>query len=83
MKPAEIPRCICCQFPLKLRRIPYLRLFGERWVLLENLPAWVCLQCGEEFLTPEAHQRVMATLRGDFAPDHIITVEVYDAIQLD
>jgi hypothetical protein len=48
-------------------------------VLIENVPARVCSQCGEPFFTPAAHDLVVDLISGKSKPVRTETVAVYDA----
>ncbi|MBL8154938.1 MAG: YgiT-type zinc finger protein [Anaerolineae bacterium] len=53
--------------------------YGGHWVLIENLPALVCQQCGETYYTPQAHDRVIDLITGGAEPVGVETVAVLDA----
>jgi hypothetical protein len=56
-----------------------MQQYNGRWYIVENLPALVCRQCGETFYTPDAHDRVIELITGDFEPVRTETVAVLDA----
>ena len=75
-------KCLYCQGRLALRRGNRLQPYGNRWILIENLPAWVCTQCGERYYTPQVHDYVVNLLRCNSSPQRTEVVKVYDAIQV-
>ncbi|MBC7256025.1 MAG: YgiT-type zinc finger protein [Chloroflexi bacterium] len=75
-------RCLYCQGPLVPRRVTRVQEVAGRWVVIENLPALVCAQCGAQFYTPEVHDWVLALTRGEAKPVRIEQVDVYDATQV-
>lgn len=72
-------RCMYCQGHLELRRVTRVQHYQGRWVVIENLPALVCQQCGERYYTPEVHDLVVALASGASAPARVEMLEVYDA----
>lgn len=72
-------RCMYCQGKLQPQHVTRVQEYQGRWVVVENLPALVCEQCGERFYTPEAHDLVVALLSGQAEPVRTETVAVYDA----
>jgi YgiT-type zinc finger domain-containing protein len=71
-----------CQGYLELRRVNRLQQYQDRWVIIENLPALVCTQCGERYYTPQTHDFVVALLTGQTAPERTAVVDIYDAAQV-
>lgn len=46
--------CYFCKGPIESKRIDYMARSGDDYVLVKNLPAETCAQCGEVYLDPEA-----------------------------
>ena len=72
-------KCMYCQGELELQRVTRVQHFQGRWVVIENLPALVCRQCGERYFTPETHDLVVSLVTGPAHPARVETLEVYDA----
>jgi YgiT-type zinc finger domain-containing protein len=72
-------RCIVCQGHLTLQRANRLQLYDDRWVIIEHLPAMVCVQCGERYFTPQVHDLVVDLIRGQTSPQRTEVVDIYDA----
>jgi YgiT-type zinc finger domain-containing protein len=68
-----------CQGHLTLQRVNRLQPYEDRWVIIENLPAWVCVQCGERYFTPQVHDLVVDLIRGQAPPGRRAVVDIYDA----
>ncbi len=71
--------CVYCHGQLEERRVSRMQEYNGRWILIENLQALVCEDCGETYFTPEAHDQVVALITGKQPPSRIETVEVMDA----
>lgn len=72
-------RCLYCGGRLQPQRVTRLQEHEGRWVVVHNLPALVCQQCGERFYTPEAHDQVLSFVKGERQPAHQECIDVYDA----
>ena len=71
--------CRFCQGQLDEQLVTRVQEFQGQWVVIENLPALVCRQCGEQYYTPQAHDLVVALLRAQPEPSRTEVVKVYDA----
>ncbi|MCB0123177.1 MAG: YgiT-type zinc finger protein [Caldilineaceae bacterium] len=76
-------RCRCCDGRLELQRVNRLQEYQGSWILLENLPALVCTQCGEQYYTPETHDFVVSLLQRHPQPTRTVTMDIYDVDQLE
>ncbi len=72
-------RCMYCGGHLELRHVNRLQQYQDRWVIIENLSALVCTQCGERYYTPEAHDLVVELITGKRPPERTEVVNIYDA----
>jgi HTH-type transcriptional regulator/antitoxin MqsA len=72
-------RCLYCGGRLGEQRVTRAQRFQGRWVVIENLPAMVCQQCGERFYSPEVHDLVLALVSGAGKPTRSECIDVYDA----
>lgn len=45
--------CSVCGAPVEDRAITFTQTVGERVFLVTDVPALVCRQCGEQYLTPD------------------------------
>jgi YgiT-type zinc finger domain-containing protein len=50
--------CAFCKGELEERLIRYVSEFEGRVVVVENVPALVCRQCGEKFIRPEVVENI-------------------------
>lgn len=70
-------KCPFCGGALVEQGIRYPQVYQGRIVILENVPAEVCRQCGEVLLRPETLERVQKLVWEDAPPSHIDQVPVY------
>lgn len=69
-----MPQCIHCRAKLKSQPVTLVEQVEDKWVVLENVPAFVCDQCGETFYTPDAHDLVIRLVNGEVAPVRTETI---------
>jgi len=50
--------CPLCRGDMEERSIRYVQDFEARVVIIENVPALVCSQCGEQLLDPATARRI-------------------------
>lgn len=58
--------------------IRYSLSIGDRFVVVEHVPAMVCNRCGETTLTPEVVERLQKTISTTRTPDRMIETPVYE-----
>lgn len=68
--------CFYCKGPLRRRRIEHMHEWSGRPVLIRNVAAEVCTQCGEVYLVPKTLDAIDAVGRKE--PDGHVSVSVYD-----
>ncbi len=71
--------CRICQGQLQQQRVTRMQRYQGRWIAIENLPALVCQQCGEQYYAPDVHDLVVTLISGQDAPIRTETIDVYDA----
>ena len=71
--------CHFCSGHLEEKKVTRIQQVKDRWIIIENLPALVCKQCGERYYTPDAHDRVLAIVNGDKEPSRRDEIDIYDA----
>lgn len=60
------------------RRVRYKVDLGDRIVVVENVPARVCEQTGEEFFSPATAERIWKIVHGGERPARVMQADVYD-----
>lgn len=71
--------CMYCKGRLTEQKITHPQFYDGHWYIIENLPALVCEQCGEIYLTPKTHDLIVAFVTGEQSPSRTEQVAVYDA----
>ncbi|MDX2136809.1 MAG: YgiT-type zinc finger protein [Chloroflexota bacterium] len=74
--------CRYCRGELEEQLVSRIQRVGERWFVIENVPALVCKQCGETYFTPDAHDLVVRLIAGNQPPMRVESVAVYDAAKV-
>jgi len=64
---------LCCEGHLKAKRGREYFRHGEAFVIIEDVPAWVCNKCGERY----HHARVYKSMRQIAAGSHRLTKHVH------
>lgn len=64
--------------PLEEQRVTYTLELDGRFFLVENVPARVNVETGEEFFSPETVERIHATILGSTSAKRLVETPVYD-----
>lgn len=70
--------CSVCHGELKQQLITYTQFLEGHFVVIENVPAWVCENCGETYLDPDVVDRIHRVLWSGGEPARTIATPVYD-----
>jgi YgiT-type zinc finger domain-containing protein len=60
------------------RKVTYSIELDGRFILIENVPARVCLETGERLFSPETVERLQQTVWGEKEPARIIATPVFE-----
>ena len=60
------------------RKVTYSIELDGKFILIENVPARVCLETGERFFSPETVERLQQTVWGEKTPDRMIATPVFE-----
>lgn len=71
-------RCAFCKGELREELVRYVQEFEGRIVVIENVPADVCTQCGEKLFRPDVAEKVQQIVWGKVKPNKPIEAESYD-----
>ena len=69
--------CQHCGGPIEERLVTMHRKQGESYVIVEDVPAGVCRQCGGRYFSANVLKTVEETIRGRVSPRREIAVAVY------
>jgi HTH-type transcriptional regulator/antitoxin MqsA len=72
-------KCEVCAIGNRIEKlVRYSVDLGDRLVLVENVPAIVCDNCGEVSFSPQIASRIQHTVREGKAPSRTVDTLVYD-----
>ena len=60
------------------RKVSYTLVMDDRFLVVENVPARVCVETGERFFSPETVDRLQQTIWGQKKPKRVIETPVFD-----
>jgi len=75
-------RCPLCGGELEEKTITHPQEYKGRIIILENVPAKVCRQCGEVLLGPDVLERVQSVVWAEATPRRTTRVPVYDLAEV-
>jgi YgiT-type zinc finger domain-containing protein len=70
--------CNVCHGKLEHALTTYTQHYKGRLIVVENVPAWICEQCGETYYDPDIVDRLQTLIWSEAAPTRIIETPVYD-----
>lgn len=68
--------CSVCGAKLKSKRITYTQPTGDAVTLVADVPAEVCPQCGEEYLSPDTVDAIQEIIERQREPE-MVAVRLY------
>ena len=71
-------RCIACGGKVVQQTITFDYRDGVDLVIVENVQAEVCTQCGESTLSPDVTDRLVRLVKGKLKPKRMAQVPVLD-----
>jgi YgiT-type zinc finger domain-containing protein len=60
------------------RQVTYTVELEGRIIVIEHVPARVCVETGEQFFSPQTVERIHAIVRGGGKPARTVQTPVYD-----
>jgi YgiT-type zinc finger domain-containing protein len=60
------------------RKVTYTIQVDGKFIIIENVPARVCLETGERFFSPETVERLQQTVWERKKPDRVIETPVFE-----
>jgi YgiT-type zinc finger domain-containing protein len=75
-------RCHICLGDLEERLIRYVQDYKGTVVIIENVPALVCTQCGEQLLEPGVVDKIQQLVWNQPEPKKRAEVPVYDLAEV-
>jgi YgiT-type zinc finger domain-containing protein len=59
-------------------RVTYTLEHDGKFFIVENVPARVCRETGEQFFSPETVEHIQGIIKGRRSPDRMIETPVYN-----
>lgn len=59
----KLMKCLVCHHEMTERRIALDLRVGEELIVVEEVPATICENCGEQVFTPEVTRQVQAAVK--------------------
>ena len=60
------------------KKVTYTVEADGRIIVIENVPARVCVETGEQFFSPQTVERIHAIIRGKGKPTRTVNTPVYE-----
>lgn len=70
--------CNVCHGELKQQVTTYTQWYEGQFIVIENVPAWVCGRCGETYYDPNVVEQIQSLIWSGTAPVRTIMTPVYD-----
>lgn len=71
-------KCSFCGGKVEKKKVTFTCEHRGRFLLVENVPAEVCAQCGEKTYTPKVTDELLRFAREEFKPVKTLKVPVFD-----
>lgn len=71
-------KCAFCQGDLEEKTVTYTTEHNGRVVVVENVPALVCKQCGETLFKPQTVEKLQKIVWGELPQTGELKVPFYD-----
>jgi len=71
-------QCSVCKGRLEKQFVTYSQYLDGQFVIVENMPAWVCQQCGDRLYDPDMVEKLQRLIWSHVEPVRTISVPVYD-----
>ncbi len=59
-------------------KVTYTLEYEGKFLIVENVPARVCKETGEQYFSPETVEHIQAIIRSRKEPDRLIETPVYE-----
>ena len=71
-------QCVFCGGPVHPQKVTFTYEHNDRMILIKNVPAEVCLHCGEQIYSPETTDQILSISKSPKKPIKTIHVPLYD-----
>ena len=76
-KEKEVMKCELCGGMVSKKKVSYMIFYGGHWVIVENVPAKVCHQCGERLFSPGVVEKLQKVIWSKQKPYKKIETPVF------
>lgn len=73
-----IKKCFLCSGKTVKKLVTAENWWGDELTLIENVPAWVCDSCGEQYFEPEVCEELDRLRNTPPAAKRVIQIPVYN-----
>ncbi len=71
-------KCPLCGSKVRRKKVRVENWWGDKLTLVENVPAWVCEECGEQYYDAGTTLQLEEIQKEHLKPKRVIEVPVYD-----
>ena len=71
-------KCAFCGGKLEHRKVTFVYDYDQDYFLIENVPAEVCVQCGEKTYSPKVTDDLIHLAKQRLKPARTVNVPVFD-----
>ena len=71
-------KCTFCRGKVESRKVTFVYDYDNDYFLIENVPAEVCVQCGEKTYSPEVTDDLIRISRKTLKPARTVQVPVFE-----
>jgi YgiT-type zinc finger domain-containing protein len=71
-------RCVFCGGKIISKNVTFIHEQGEQLLLIRDVPAEVCTNCGEKTYSPEITDEIIKFAKQRFKPVKLLQVPVFD-----
>ena len=75
-------KCPLCGGELQAKTVTHPQEYEGRIIILENVPAEVCRQCGEVLIRPDVPEKMQQVVWSETAPRRTVHIPVYDLAEV-
>ena len=71
-------KCAFCGGQVENKLVTFTYEEDDKYLLVEHVPAEVCVKCGEKMYSPEVTDELLKYARAEFKPIKTVNVPVFD-----
>ncbi len=72
---------VCQSHESKVERVKEVFEIDRKYVLVDHIPATVCMRCGEETFSRETTEKIRLMVHGQAKPTKSIALDVFEFVQ--